>query len=109
MRKRSLDCHVRPFRAELYQYQFNVDGLIISDPGNDMPKPQRHVDTSLLLIPGTPPDFLDAKTVAHGTMHDETYYSTTLGKNRQLLVYTPPTYEPFQRTLARPLPLPRFF
>ena len=25
-------------------------------------------------------------------MRDETYYSTALGKNRQLLVYTPPTY-----------------
>lgn len=24
-------------------------------------------------------------------MHDETYYSTTLGKNRRVLVYTPPT------------------
>jgi hypothetical protein len=27
---------------------------------------------------------------AHGTMRDETYYSTTLGKNRRVLVYTPP-------------------
>ena len=61
--------------------------------GNDMPIPQRHVDTSLLLIPGTPPDFLDEQTGAHGTMRDETYYSTTLGKNRHVLVYTPPSYD----------------
>ena len=26
-------------------------------------------------------------------MRDETYYSTTLGKNRRVLVYTPPSYE----------------
>jgi enterochelin esterase-like enzyme len=82
-----------PFEPNLYEYQFNVDGCTITDPGNDMPKPQRHVHTSLLLIPGTPPDFLDVQNGAHGVIRDETYYSTTLGKNRQLLVYTPPTYD----------------
>jgi enterochelin esterase-like enzyme len=58
-----------------------------------MPKPQRHVDTSLLLIPGNPPDFLDVQNGAHGTVREETYYSTVLGKNRQVSVYTPPTYD----------------
>ena len=82
-----------PFEPNLYQYQFSLDGLKIADPGNDMPKSQRHVDTSLLLIPGTPPDFLDVQNGAHGTFRDETYYSTTLGKNRSVLVYTPPSYE----------------
>ena len=81
-----------PLEPNLYEYQFNLDGRKITDPGNDMPKPQRQVDTSLLLIPGTPPDFLDVQAGAHGTMRDETYYSTTLGKNRQVLVYTPPSY-----------------
>jgi enterochelin esterase-like enzyme len=82
-----------PFEPNLYEYQFDVEGLKIADPGNDMPKPQRHVNTSLLLIPGTPPDFLDVQNGAYGTMRDETYYSTTLGKNRRLLVYTPPSYD----------------
>ena len=82
-----------PLEPNLYEYQFRLDGRKISDPGNDMPKPQRQVDTSLLLIPGTPPDFLDAQNGAHGTMRDETYYSTALGKNRQVLVYTPPSYD----------------
>ena len=82
-----------PFEPNLYEYRFSVDGCQITDPGNDMPKPQRHVDTSLLLIPGTPPDFLDVQTGAHGTMRDETYYSTTLGKDRRVLVYTPPSYD----------------
>jgi enterochelin esterase-like enzyme len=82
-----------PFEPNLYEYQFDVEGLKIADPGNDMPKPQRHVNTSLLLIPGTPPDFLDVQNGAHGTMRDETYYSTTLGKNRRLLVYIPPRYD----------------
>ncbi len=82
-----------PLEPNLYEYQFNLDGRKITDPGNDMPKPQRQVDTSLLLIPGTPPDFLDVQAGAHGTMRDDTYYSTTLGKNRQVLVYTPPSYD----------------
>jgi enterochelin esterase-like enzyme len=81
-----------PLEPNLYQYQFNLDGCKITDPGNDMPRPRRQVDTSLLLIPGTPPDFLDVQNGAHGTMRDEIYYSTTLGKNRQVLVYTPPSY-----------------
>jgi len=82
-----------PFDPNLYEYQFDIDGILLPDPGNDMPKPQRHVNTSLLLIPGTPPDFLDEQTGAHGTVRDETYYSTALGKNRHVLVYTPPTYD----------------
>jgi enterochelin esterase-like enzyme len=82
-----------PLEPNLYEYQFNLDGRKIADPGNDMPKPQRQVDTSLLLIPGTPPDFLDVQNGAHGTMRDETYYSTALGKNRRVLVYTPPNYD----------------
>lgn len=81
-----------PLEPNLYGYQFRLAGRLITDPGNDMPKPQRQVDTSLLLIPGTPPDFLDEQNGAHGTMRDETYYSTTLGKNRRVLVYTPSTY-----------------
>jgi enterochelin esterase-like enzyme len=82
-----------PLEPNLYEYQFNLDGRKIPDPGNDMPKPQRQVDTSLLLIPGTPPNFLDVQNGAHGTMRDETYYSTALGKNRRVLVYTPPDYD----------------
>ncbi len=90
-----------PFEPNLYEYQFNLEGRKITDPSNDMPKPQRQVDTSLLLIPGTPPDFLDVQNGAHGTMRDETYYSTTLGENRRVLVYTPPNYD---RSTA-PLPV----
>jgi enterochelin esterase-like enzyme len=82
-----------PFEPNLYEYQYLLDERQISDPTNDMPKPQRHVGTSLLLIPGDPPDFLDVQNGAHGTMRDETYFSTVLGKNRQVLVYTPPNYD----------------
>src|ERR1700722_10403727 len=82
-----------PLVPSLYEYQFSLEGRKMTDPGNDMPKPQRQVDTSLLFIPSTPPDFLDVQNGAHGTMHDETYYSTALGKNRRVLIYTPPSYD----------------
>lgn len=82
-----------PLEPNLYEYQYSLDERKISDPTNSMPKPQRHVDTSLLLIPGDPPDFLDDQNGAHGTIRDETYYSTALGKNRQVLVYTPSGYD----------------
>ena len=81
-----------PFEPDLYEYQFNVEGALVPDPGNDRPKPQRHVDTSLLLIPGDPPTILDVQNVPHGTVHEETYFSATLGKSRRVLVYTPPAY-----------------
>ena len=92
-----------PLEPNLYEYQYSLDERKISDPTNDMPKPQRHVNTSLLLIPGDPPDFLDVQNGAHGTMRDETYYSTALGKNRQVLVYTPPSYD------RSHVPLPVFY
>jgi hypothetical protein len=85
-----------PFEPNLYEYQFNLDGVLLPDTGNALPKPQRHVDTSLLLIPGDPPDFLDVQNGAHGTVRAENYYSTVLGKNRQGLVYTPPTYDRYR-------------
>ena len=43
--------------------------------------------------PSSDPDFLDDQTGAHGTMRDEAYYSTTLGKIRHVLVYIPPSYD----------------
>ncbi|HXO97020.1 MAG TPA: alpha/beta hydrolase-fold protein [Chthoniobacterales bacterium] len=84
-----------PFEPNLYEYSFNLDGVRIADPENATPKPQWQVNTSLLLVPGYPPDFLDTQNVSHGTVREETYYSTFLSKNRRLLVYTPPNYDRF--------------
>jgi hypothetical protein len=49
--KRALERDVGPFSPE---YNFSLDGVKIAGPGNGMPKPQRQVNTSLLLISGTP-------------------------------------------------------
>jgi enterochelin esterase-like enzyme len=84
---------VGPLKPDLYEVQFDVDGLMIADPGSSMPKPQRQVNTSLLEIPGDPPTFLDNRKVPHGAVHAELYESKVLGVLRPLLVYTPPGYD----------------
>ena len=84
---------VGPLAPDLYEVQFDVDGLMIADPGSPMPKPQRQVNTSLLEIPGDPPTFLDTRDVPHGTIRTEVYRSKVLNVNRPLLVYTPPGYD----------------
>jgi enterochelin esterase-like enzyme len=84
---------IGPVRPNLYEYRFNVDGLLIPDPGNRTPKPQRQVSTSLALVSRNPPSFLDEQNVPHGSIREETYYSTALREIRHLLVYTPPGYD----------------
>lgn len=84
---------VGPLTPDLYEVQFNVDGLMIANPGSWMPKPQRQVKTSLLEIPSDPPTFLDSREVPHGTIRAEVYHSKVLGVARPLLVYTPPGYD----------------
>jgi enterochelin esterase family protein len=84
---------VGPLNPDLYEIQFDVDGLMIADPGSSMPKPQRQVNTSLLEIPDNPPIFLGTRNVPHGSIRSELYSSKVLGVTRPLLVYTPPGYD----------------
>lgn len=81
-----------PLVPDLYEYSFSVDGVVICDPGWAYQKPQRQPNTSLILIPGNPPDFFDTQPVSHGAIHEETYFATNTQTFRKLLVYTPPGY-----------------
>jgi enterochelin esterase-like enzyme len=81
-----------PLTPDLYEYSFSVDGVVIPDTGWAYQKPQRQPNTSLLLIPGNPPDFIDTQAVPHGAIHEETYLATNTQTFRKLLVYTPPGY-----------------
>ncbi len=77
----------------VWEYSFVVDGLSISDPKNPALKPMREPTVSILHIPGTPPNPWDFQAVPHGTVHQHTYLSKVLGRERTLCVYTPPGYE----------------
>ncbi|MBV9873880.1 MAG: esterase family protein [Verrucomicrobia bacterium] len=83
---------IGPLAPDLYEYSFSVDGVVITDPGWAYQKPQRQPNTSLLLIPGNPPDFIDTQAVPHGAIHEETYLASNTQTFRKLLVYTPPGY-----------------
>lgn len=77
----------------IWEYSFVVDGLSICDPTNPAIKPMREPAVSILHIPGTPPNPWDFQNVPHGTVHQHSYFSQVLGKQRSLCIYTPPGYE----------------
>jgi enterochelin esterase-like enzyme len=78
-----------PVEPDLYEYYFDVDGFRSSDPGTNSPKPQRQVNTSLILVPGS---ILDTRNVPHGELRLVTLHSEALDAHRQMFVYTPPGY-----------------
>jgi enterochelin esterase-like enzyme len=78
-----------PLEPNLYEYYFNVDGFRTCDPGTNSPKPQRQVNTSLILVPGS---ILDTRNVPHGDLRQVMHHSKALEAERQMFVYTPPGY-----------------
>src|SRR5271165_1087365 len=56
---------IGPVEPNLYEYYFDVDGLRVIDTGNGAPKPQREVNTSLVLVRGS---LLDVRPVPHGEL-----------------------------------------
>ena len=80
-------------KAGVWEYSFIVDGMTMIDPANPAQKPQRTSTSSILHIPGAPPAVWDFQEVPHGTVHQHSYLSKSLGHRRELWVYTPPGYE----------------
>ena len=87
-----------PLKPNLYEYYFNIDGFRSIDTGTNAPKPQRQVNTSLILVPGS---ILDTRNVAHGDLRLVTLHSKALNSERQMYVYTPPGYT----DASKPLPV----
>lgn len=89
-------------KPNLYEYFFNVDGVRSVDTGTAMTKPQRQVNTSMVLVPGS---ILDTKAVPHGELITLTYRSSALQSERQMYVWTPPGYN----GQGEPLPVLYFY
>ncbi|AYG67575.1 esterase family protein [Rhizobium sp. CCGE531] len=85
-------------KPDLYEYYFNIDGFRSIDTGTNAPKPQRQVNTSLILVPGS---ILDTRNVPHGDLRLVTLHSKALDSERQMYVYTPPGYT----DSSKPLPV----
>ncbi len=74
-----------------YRYRFTVDGVPTDDPANPAVSQSNGNTWSLFYVPGA--KFMDEQRVAHGAVAAVHYYSTALGKDRRMHVYTPPGYE----------------
>lgn len=81
-----------PIIPGFHYYAFLVDGVLMNDPGTDTffgtGKP-----TSGIEIPEKGVDFFDIKDVPHGEIRSHWYKSTVTGKQRNVMVYTPPNYD----------------
>ncbi len=86
---------IGPYPHDVYNYQFNVDGVIAMDPANPYVKLGfgAFPPANLVEVPGNGLEFDDAKPVPHGTVRIETYNSTAIGAPRTLWIYTPPGYD----------------
>jgi enterochelin esterase-like enzyme len=84
---------IGPLAPDVYNYQFNVDGIIAMDPANPSVKLGfgAFPPANMVEVPGD--EFDDAREVPHGSVRMETYHSKTLGVPRTTWIYTPPGYD----------------
>lgn len=83
---------VKPPKADIYPYNFIVDGVAVQDQNNTDIFPNENFKASLLEMPD-PEALYTVKDVPHGKVHYCTYRSDVLGMNRPVLVYTPADYD----------------
>jgi len=80
---------------DIYEYNFLVDSLRITDPFNPLMKPSwQGGGESLVLVPGNPQLPWEAQDVPHGAVSRQLYQSSVIGDLRDYYVYTPPGYDP---------------
>ncbi len=86
---------IGPLAPDVYNYQFQVDGVIAMDPQNPSVKLGfgGFPPANLVEVPGDGAVFDDVKPVPHGTVRFEIYDSKTIGAPRTLWIYTPPGYD----------------
>lgn len=85
---------IGPVKPEIYPYVFDVDSIQIADPNNTYLTVNERFKRSMVEIPGNTPLIHSLQNVPHGKISYRYYQSKTLGTTRQLLVYTPPGFEP---------------
>lgn len=82
---------IHPQVADIYPYNFIVDGTAVSDPANKELFPNELFKSSLLIMPNPDMPYTE-RNIPHGQVHYLTYYSTVMDETRTLLVYTPADY-----------------
>lgn len=85
---------VPPVKPDIYPYSFWVDSVQLADPNNTFIFANERFKRSIVEIPGNTPLIHSLQNVPHGKISYRYYKSTTLETTRQLLVYTPPGFDP---------------
>lgn len=85
---------VPPVKPDIYPYSFWVDSVQIADPNNTYIFANERFKRSIVDIPGNTPLVHALQNVPHGKISYRYYKSATLDTTRQLLVYTPPGFNP---------------
>jgi enterochelin esterase-like enzyme len=84
-------------KPDLYTYSFQVDGMTITDPGNNRFKPSfGSAGQSEVLVPGENA-WTPAANLARGAVTRHFYHSAIAGDDRDFWVYTPANYDPKRR------------
>lgn len=85
---------IAPLPSDMYVYTFFVDGVKMTDPGNNVIVRDGSYIESRLIIPGDYTDrLLDVNDVQHGNVTAVWYPSPTTGMKRRMMIYTPPGYD----------------
>jgi len=90
-------CKIGPLVPDVYLYYFNIDGVKVIDPNNSLVGIAAMPAFSILYVHDKGPAFYDAKNVPHGVISYHFYHSDVTKGERQLLVYTPPYYDPSKK------------
>lgn len=85
---------VPAIKPDIYPYSFWVDSVQIADPNNTYIFANERFKRSIVDIPGNTPLVHALQNVPHGKINYRYYKSATLDATRQLLVYTPPGFNP---------------
>ena len=89
-----------PLVPELYSYSLNVDGQRIIDPANSYVNRDISTLSNIFIVTKSKDDKGDLYSVhdvPHGTMSRVWYDSPTLGQQRRMTIYLPPTYDGLKR------------
>ncbi|RAJ91040.1 enterochelin esterase family protein [Larkinella arboricola] len=89
---------VPPVKPDIYPYSFTVDSVQLADPSNTYIFANERFKRSIVEVPGDQPLIHSLQNVPHGKISYRYYKSGTLGTTRQLLVYTPPGFNPNGKT-----------
>lgn len=87
-----------PVTPDIYPYCFVVDNIQVADPVNPLIFANERFKFSLVDIPGDQPLIHSVQNVPHGNVSYRYYNSSTLGRTRTLVIYTPPGFEQNDKT-----------